>query len=371
MSTRQQAAFWLALAVVLIILLSVLRDILLPFVLGTTIAYFLDPIADRLERFGMSRLMATVVISLISAMVLVTVVLGLVPLLIKQLAAFAASLPQLLQQLREFGSHIAETWLSGFGKDLDLGIDAPVQQIAEKVPSLLQGLLVSIWSGGMAFANFLALFLVTPVVAFYLLKGWDRMIAAVDGWLPRQHAPTVRLLAREIDNVVSGFVRGQGTVLLLLVVIYVIGLSMAGLNYALLIGLGSGLVSFIPYVGPIVGFVVGGTVAGLQFWPDWGPIALVLAVFTFGQVIEGNVLSPLIVGDRVNLHPVWLILALFVFGYLFGLVGLLLAVPIAAAIGVLIRFALGVYLKSDFYRGPIVAAKPQAGKAKTATTPPQ
>ena len=362
MNARQQAVFWLALMVVLILLLSLLRDILLPFVLGATIAYFLDPLADWLERLGLSRMMATVLISLSSAIVLVAVFLGLVPLLIKQIAAFASNLPQLLQQLRELATNFAESWLSGFGKDLDLGIDAPVQQIADKVPGLVQGLLVSIWSGGMALVNFLALFLVTPVVAFYLLKDWDRMISAVDGWLPREHAPVVRVLAKDMDDVISGFVRGQGTVLLLLSAIYVIGLGLAGLNYALLIGLGCGLVSFIPYVGPIVGFIVGGTVAALQFWPDWVPIAGVLGVFLFGQIIEGNVLSPLIVGDRVNLHPVWLILALFVFGYLFGLVGMLLAIPIAAAMGVLIRFALGMYLESDFYRG--IEASPAPGARK-------
>lgn len=366
MSARQQALFWLVIGCVLIALLALLRDILLPFVLGTTIAYFLDPVADRLERLGLSRLMATVLISLVAAMVLVAVVLGLMPLLISQLAAFAASLPSLLQQLRELASQIADTWLSGFGADFDLGLEEQVKQFADTMPALLQGLAVSVWSGGMAFVNFVALLLVTPVVAFYLLKDWDRMIAAVDSWLPREHAPTVRLLASEVDEVISGFVRGQGTVLLLLSLIYMIGLGLAGLDYALLIGLGSGLVSFIPYVGAIFGLLVGGTVAVLQFWPEWVPIIAVFSVFFAGQVIEGNVLSPLIVGDRVRLHPVWLILALFVFGFLFGLVGLLLAVPIAAAIGVLTRFALSVYLQSDFYRGTEVRKNARSGARKRA-----
>jgi len=367
MSARQQALFWLAIALVLIALLSLLRDVLLPFVLGTTIAYFLDPVADRLERMGLSRLMATALISIAAALVLAAVIVGLLPLLIGQLSAFAASLPSLFQKLRDLVTDAAETWLSDYGQSIDLGIEDAVKKVAERVPGLLQGLVVSVWSGGMAFVNFMALLLVTPVVAFYLLRDWDRMVAKVDSWLPREHAATIRSLAGEIDTLISGFVRGQGTVLLLLSIIYMAGLSLTGLDYGLLIGLGAGLVSFIPYVGPIFGFMVGGTVAVLQFWPDWLPVAGVLAVFLVGQTIEGNVLSPLIVGDRVKLHPVWLILSLFVFGYLFGLVGLLLAVPVAAAIGVLVRFALGVYLQSDFYRGATAgrsAATPGTGRKR-------
>ena len=351
MSVRQQALFWFAAALTLFALLSLLRDILFPFVLGAAAAYLLDPLADRLQRVGLSRLMATIVISIAAALALFAIILGLVPLLIGQLASLAAGLPALFQQLRDVASQFAETWSSGFGENIDLGVEDAVKQVALKAPGWLQGLLVSVWSGGLAFVNLIALFLVTPVVAFYLLIDWDRMIARLDEWLPRKHAPTIRLLAREIDTVVSGFVRGQGTVLLLLSVFYAVGLSLIGLNFALLIAMVSGLISFVPYVGAIFGLAVGGTVAVLQFWPDWGPIVGVFSVFLVGQTIEGNVLSPIIVGDRVKLHPVWLILSLFVFGYLFGLVGLLLAVPVTAAIGVVVRFALGRYLQSEFYLG--------------------
>jgi predicted PurR-regulated permease PerM len=231
----------------------------------------------------------------------------------------------------------------------DTGFGATAGQLAQQAPELLARVVRGIWSGGLVLVNFLALFLVTPIVAFYLLKDWDRLIAHLDDWTPRQHAPTVRRLGREMDEVISGFVRGQIIVLVLLSLMYVTGLILIGLNFGLLIGLGAGLISFVPYLGPLAGFLVGGIVAVVQFWPDWMPIAGVIGVFAAGQFIEGNILSPLIVGDKVHLHPVWLIFALFAFGYLFGFVGLLLAVPVAAALGVLVRFALHRYLRSPLY----------------------
>jgi predicted PurR-regulated permease PerM len=202
-------------------------------------------------------------------------------------------------------------------------------------------------------------------VAFYLLNDWDHMIAKVDSWLPRDHAPTIRALASEIDGAMAGFIRGQGTVCLLLGLFYAIALSLAGLNFGLLIGLGAGLLSFIPYIGSTVGGILAIGMALVQFWPDWLHIAVIIAIFAGGQFIEGNFLSPYLVGNRVGLHPVWLMFALFAFGYLFGFVGLLLAVPLAAATGVLVRFALKQYLNSPVYLG--VPAPPE----EEATPPPR
>jgi predicted PurR-regulated permease PerM len=184
-----------------------------------------------------------------------------------------------------------------------------------------------------------------------MLNDWDRMVAKVDSWLPRHHVETIRDLARQMNEAMAGFIRGQGTVCLVLGLFYAVGLSLAGLNFGLLIGLGAGLLSFIPFVGTIVGGVTAVGMALIQFWPDWVSIAIVLAIFVAGQFVEGNFLSPKLVGDRVGLHPVWLMFALFAFGYLFGFVGLLLAVPLAASAGVLIRFALRQYLKSPLYLG--------------------
>jgi predicted PurR-regulated permease PerM len=189
------------------------------------------------------------------------------------------------------------------------------------------------------------------VVAFYLLHDWDRMVETIDGWVPRQHRETVRALAREIDVVLAGFVRGQTAVCLILGSFYAAGLSLAGLNFGLLIGLVSGVISFIPYVGSMTGLVLAVGVAIAQFWPAWTPILVVAGIFFVGQFFEGYVLGPKLVGESVGLHPVWLMFALFAFAYLFGFVGMLVAVPLAAAAGVLARFALRQYRASPLYTG--------------------
>jgi predicted PurR-regulated permease PerM len=184
-----------------------------------------------------------------------------------------------------------------------------------------------------------------------MLLDWDRMVAKIDSWVPRDHVGTVRRLATDINRSTAGFVRGQGTVCLVLGIAYAVSLTLVGLNFGLLIGLFAGLIGFIPYVGSLVGLVLSVGVAVVQFWPEWQWIAVVIAIFFAGQMIEGNVLQPKLVGNRVGLHPVWLMFALFAFGYLFGFVGLLIAVPAAAAFAVLVRFALERYLASPVYRG--------------------
>ena len=211
--------------------------------------------------------------------------------------------------------------------------------------------LASLWSGGRAVFSVLSLLIITPVVAFYLLLDWEKVVATVDGWIPLQHRDTVRGLARDIDAAIAGFVRGQAVICLILAVFYAIGLTLTGLNFGFLIGLMTGLLSFIPFVGAGTGFLVAAIVAIAQFWPDWTSIAMVVGVFLVGQVLEGYVLSPKLVGAKVGLHPVWMMFSLIAFGYLFGFVGLLIAIPLAATIGVLLRFALRKYLESPIYTG--------------------
>jgi predicted PurR-regulated permease PerM len=207
----------------------------------------------------------------------------------------------------------------------------------------------SLWAGGQAIISVFALLVVTPVVAFYLLVDWDRMVTTVDSWLPVRHRDTIRRLAREIDVAIAGFVRGQAAVCLILGTFYALALTLLGLNFGALIGMTAGLISFIPYVGSLTGLVLSVGVALVQFWPDWTMVLATLAVFVVGQFVEGNILSPKLVGSSVGLHPVWLMFALLAFGSLFGFVGLLLAVPLAAIAGVLARFALQRYLASPLY----------------------
>ena len=173
----------------------------------------------------------------------------------------------------------------------------------------------------------------TPVVAFYMLVDWDRMVRTVDSWMPVRQRETIRAIAHDIDRAIAGFVRGQALVCLILGTFYAVGLSVIGLNFGALIGMTAGLLSFIPYVGSLTGLILSMGVAIVQFWPDWTMILATLGIFVFGQFVEGNILSPKLVGESVGLHPVWLMFALLAFGALFGFVGLLLAVPLAAAIG--------------------------------------
>jgi predicted PurR-regulated permease PerM len=190
---------------------------------------------------------------------------------------------------------------------------------------------------------------IMPVVTFYLICDWHQMVAILDGWVPPQNRATVHQLVREIDAAISGFLRGQAGVCLVVGIYYAVALSLVGLDFGLLIGLTAGVLTFMPYIGSMTGLLIGASVAVGQFWPNWIPIAVVIGIFLVGQFFEGNVLGPKLVGDRVGLHPVWLIFAMFAFGYLLGFVGLLIAVPLAAAIGVLFRFGLSRYRASPFY----------------------
>ncbi|OHV59976.1 AI-2E family transporter [Mesorhizobium sp. LCM 4577] len=348
---RRQVFFWLATAVLLALFLYVFSGILLPFVAGMVLAYFLDPVADWLQRLGLSRLMATVVILIAFIVVVVLAFVILVPVLATQMADFARKLPEYLTRLQSLITSFDPKWLEQrFGVNA-AGLRDGLNSLLTSGFSLLTTVFTSIWSSGVALVSVVSLFVVTPVVAFYMLLDWDRMVAEVDGWVPRDHVETVRALARDINTATAGFVRGQGTLCLVLGAMYATGLTLTGLNFAILIGFFAGVISFIPYVGSLTGLVLAVGVAFVQFWPDWTMVVLVACVFFVGQFIEGNILQPRLVGKSVGLHPVWLMFALFAFGALFGFVGLLIAVPASAAIAVLVRFAIARYLESPLYKG--------------------
>lgn len=343
MGSERQIVFWLVAAGLLLIGLALLNDILLPFVAGIILAYALNPIVDGLEKRGLGRGIASLgVVSFLIVAVLLLVVL-IVPLLVRQAQELAAVLPQTLERLRGFIDSVGASQIASGEKASDA--------VRENWQSLAAWLASSLWSGGLAVVNFLALVVVTPVVVFYLLVDWHTMLKKIDSWLPRDHAPTIRRLASEMDASVSAFVRGQGAVCLIMAAFYAVGLTLTGLDYGLLIGLMSGFITFIPYAGAGLGLITSATVAIMQFWPELLPIALVIGVFLGGQALEGLFLTPYIMGTSIGLHPVWVLFALFVFGYLFGFVGALIAVPLAAATSVLIRFALDSYLGSSVYKG--------------------
>jgi predicted PurR-regulated permease PerM len=349
-ATRRQLRFWLLSLALFLILLYVLRGILLPFVAGMAIAYFLDPLCDRLEALGFSRSWAVAIVGIGFVLIVAAALLVVLPMLQNQVVELANRLPgyatklsqHLLPQLQALAARFGIASLS------DLGSNAAGQ--AGSLVGWLGKALLRVFSSGVALANLLSLLFITPVVAFYLLRDWDRLVAHVDGLLPRAHAAVIRAQLREIDRSLAGFARGQATVCLLLAIYYAVGLSLAGLDFGLAVGLGIGLFSFVPYVGSIAGFITAVGIALAQF-DSWLSIGLVVTIFAVGQFLEGNVLAPRLVGNRVGLHPVWVIFALLAGGALFGFVGLLLAMPVAAVAGVLIRFAVARYRDSPYYRG--------------------
>jgi len=345
---RQQAVFWLGALVLFFALVYLLSPILLPFVAGTVIAYFLDPFVRRLERLRVPRsfgAMAALLLFAVALLVIAALLLPLVQLQVTELARRAPALVGVARERLEQVMRLAQQQLApdDITKLRDM-LASGATDLASWAGRLVQGLLTS----GIALANLLSLIFITPIVAYFLLRDWDRIIALVDGWLPRQYLAVIREEARLVDATLSGFIRGQLLVCLGVGVYYAAALSLIHLEFGLILGILAGILTFIPYVGFATGFVLALSLALVQ-WGDLSGLLWVVGVFALGQVLEGNVLSPKLVGERVHLHPVWVIFALLAFGSVFGFLGVLMALPAAAVVGVLVRFALGRYLASPLY----------------------
>lgn len=343
---RSQLAYWGLAALVFLALLWALGDVILPFVVGGAIAYFLDPVADRLERLGMSRVGATCLIGLVMLLVTLLLILAVIPTMVRQFIDLAEAAPEIFRQLQAF-------LLAQFPSlsDETSTIRQTILSIGETIRSKGGQLANTLIGSALGVINAVVFIVVVPVVSFYLLLDWDRMVARIDALLPRDHAPVIRQLAREINAVLANFVRGQLSVCLVLGTFYSVALILAGLQFGLIVGVIAGAITFIPYVGALVGGALAIGLALFQFWGDWVSIGIVAGIFAAGQFLEGNVITPKLVGESVGLHPVWLLFALSAFGSLFGFVGMLVAVPVAAAIGVLARFGLTSYTASLLYRG--------------------
>ncbi|GAA4224512.1 AI-2E family transporter [Sagittula sp. NFXS13] len=343
---RQQLKYWGIAFAIFAVVLWFLGDVLLPFVLGSAIAYALDPVADRLEKWGFSRAAATATITIACIVLFIVVLLPAARMLVDQLTQLFSIAPELFLDLRAFLTEKFPTLMSEGGA-LHSALASIGDTIKQKGGTVVETALTSVGS----LLNILMLFLIVPVVTVYMLLDWDRMTAKVDDLVPLDHKETIRHLAREIDGVLAGFIRGMGSVMVILGTYYAVLLWLVGLQFGLVVGVAAGMLTFIPYVGAIVG---GGLAIGLalfQFWGEWWWIVAVWAIFQSGQFLEGNVITPRLVGDSVGLHPVWLLLALSVFGALFGFIGLLVAVPLAAALGVIVRFLGQQYKGSKLYLG--------------------
>lgn len=351
MSREQRMIIWVLALLGAGVVIHLLSNVLLPFVIGITLAYFFDPTADRLQRMGLSRSIATTIILLGFFLTVTGVVVLIFPALQKQISAAIKLLPALIDQLQMLLGPLFEQLRADFSADAVSNLKKAAGNYAGTLFKWLSGVIANIWSGGLAILNLLSLILITPLVAFYLLRDWDEIVEKVDSWLPRQSADTIREQVKKIDRTLAGFVRGQASVCLVLAVFYAVGLSLVGLKAGLLIGIASGILAVVPYIGAAVGLIIGVSMAIAQFQHEWVLILLVVGVFVTGQTLESYFLTPKLVGGQVGLSPIWIIFAMLAGGALFGLTGVLIALPVAAVSGVLIRFGLEQYLDSELYHG--------------------
>lgn len=351
MKPSTQIRFWLFGFVAFCLLVWLLGSVLAPFVTGMIIAYLLDPLCERMQRLGLPRWLATTILMLLFILVAILAALIILPLLLNQVTGLLSAIPEYVDRaavrlqplIAELRHRVSQ---SNFNE-----IQKAVSQYAGSAVSWIGAVIGSLWKGGMALIDLLSLIFITPVVAFYMLRDWPHMMGVIDQNLPVAQRETIRGLGNEVNYTLSRFIRGQLIVCLLLGVFYAIALSIVGLNFGLLVGLMTGILSIIPYVGSLIGLVSSVGIAMVQY-DDWTMWALVLGIFLLGQFLEGNFVTPKLVGESVGLHPVWVIFALLAAGSLFGFTGVMLAVPVAAVIGVLTRFALKRYRDSALYRKP-------------------
>ena len=352
-TTLADSRQWFVLALVVAggWLLYLLAPVLTPFLMSALLAYLGDPLVDRLERVGMSRTLGVLTVFGIMFVTGMLALVVLLPMLSHQAVAFLNNIPEALDWLQK---QVAPRIAALVGSDvvsIDIeGLRTAIVDHWRQVGSVAGQVMSSLGRSGQVVLGWLTYLLLIPVVTFYLLRDWDDLVVAVRDLLPQRAAPTISKLAKEIDAVLAEFLRGQLTVMLALAAIYISGLWLVGLDLAFVIGIGAGLLSFVPYLGVIVGVAAAVVAAFLQFH-DLAHLIGVAAVFMVGQVLEGMVLSPMLVGDRIGLHPVAVIFAVMAGGQLFGFFGVLVALPVAAVVVVLLRHSRDEYLKSELY-GP-------------------
>ena len=362
MSLQRQVLIWAGVLTSLLYAVYLLGSAVTPFAAGLALGYLLDPVVLRLERLGLSRLAASLLILGAFVLVIALLLVTVAPILANQLIGFTQKLPGYVMKLQslavEEGTALAKkyggAWQQSFGLGRSFSADQIQKTVGDFVAQGAQWLLDaarSLATGSAAILDFFSFLIVTPVVAFYILVDWEKMIAKIDSWLPLDYRDNLRKIAREINEALSGFIRGQSLVCLFLGIWYGVGLTLIGLDFGFLIGVVGGVLSVVPYVGSLTALVLALAVALVQDWPSLKLFLLALALVGAGQFLEGYVVSPMLVGESIGLHPVWLMFALFAFGGLFGFAGLLIAVPAAAMLGVLVRHLLGVYLASPLYRG--------------------
>ena len=351
MTLRNQVLIWIAFFVVLILLLWLFRGILLPFVVGAALAYLLNPLVNQLQKWKFSRGWATAVVLLSVIMIIVGLFLVFIPMLGAQIIGLIQRLPGYVSDLQGLITRWSPEINQWLGPERAAQFEATINDLARQALGFIATLPAELVNIGYTGAAVIGVTILTPVVAFYLLLDWEGMVRGLQALLPQDHKHEINGILGDIDKSMAGVIRGQGGVLLIDAAYYATALSIVGLNFGLAVGIIGGLLSFVPFVGFAVGFALSLGIAIVQFWPNWWMVAAVAAIFLVWQFIEGNILYPKLVGSSININPVWLMFALLAFGALFGFVGLLLAVPLAAIVGVLVRYGVSKYKASTLYRG--------------------
>lgn len=351
MSLRNQVLIWLGSFVVLIVVLWIFRGILLPFVVGAALAYLLNPLVNHLQRLRFNRGGATTTVLLVVIAIIVSLFYMLVPLVAQQVGGLIQRLPGYAADLQALARRWAPELNEWLGPERAAQAEATVADLMGRLVGLAGVVTGEVLASGMTVISAISFIVFTPVVTFYLLLDWQPMVNGLKGLLPREHKEEILEVLADIDSAIGGAIRGQGGVVLILAAFYATSLSLVGLNFGLAIGLIAGLFSFVPFVGFAVGIVLSVGIAIVQFWPEWWFIAIVAAIYLIGQFIEGNILYPKLVGSTININPVWMMFALLALGAIFGFVGLLLAVPMAAIGSVLVRYGVRKYKDSALYRG--------------------
>ena len=351
MTLRNHVLIWIAFLVVLVLLLWLFRGILLPFVVGAALAYLLNPLVNQLQKWGFNRALATSMVLLSVTAIVVSLFFMLVPMIGQQIVGLIQRLPGYVTDLQELVARWSPEINEWLGPERAAQVQASISDLARQALVFIATLPAELVNIGLTGVSVIGFTVLTPVVAFYLLLDWEGMIRGLQDLLPRETKGEINGILADIDDSMAGVIRGQGGVLLIDAAYYATALSALGLNFGLAVGIIAGLLSFVPFVGAVVGLGLSIAIALVQFWPNYWMVAAVAAVFLVWQFIEGNILYPKLVGGSININPVWLMFALLAFGALFGFVGLLLAVPLAAIVGVLVRYGVKKYKESALYQG--------------------
>ncbi len=350
MQIKPSTVIWSIVITILIVFLYLVNSILMPFVFGAIVAYFLDPVVDKIEEYGPSRAISTIIVLVAFSSILGSVVFLVGPIFAEQFSKLANNLPEIVSQVEQNQGQKINSWLNSFAPDLQEKIKEFFYSFSAQIVAGTSTVVKNIITSGGAVINFLSLLIISPIIAFYLLRDYDVIVKKIDNLLPRSNLADIRGEFYKIDETVSAYIRGQVTVCIVMAVFYSASLSVIDLDYAVAIGIITGVLSFIPYAGMAIGMAIGLAVSYFQFGFEDG-LLFTLVVFVVGNFLEGTFITPNLVGDKVRLHPAWIIFALLAGGAIMGFTGVLIAIPVAAILGVLIRSTLDRYKSSSLYLG--------------------